>query len=442
MILAVFFAILGGFFGWSYFFGRERFSPAKLLAALWSLGIGLAQLRLSSYEESWPLKFWLVLGVFFGLFGLGCFMFSRFFRISRFFQSKLFSSAREFRFSRFCWVLTVLTAVSLAANGYIFWRFGTFPIFASQPDRLRFIINREVFGLWEYLALAPRLIIPLGFLGLVFGRPARKLKPVAVGLLAIGAVILLFYASRLIIILPILLSYFSYLILHPWLTKKRIVKITAAVVLVVLAVSIIIPAVRNYISYRDYYSEIDYTPFTYLLDISKINLPEQLDWLVPIYLIPAFNLQALARAVEYFNWPNFFFGRFSLAVFDPALGIFQLPAVGLEAPWEEIFLPWWVTGTFLFGSWVDFGWFGIGLAAIFWAGLFLFSYHWGKRKKALVPALIFGYSSFLAVMAIYTNCFLRPEFYLDLAVIFIVGWLAGGRFFLLEKKQKNSPEKN
>src|SRR3989344_3553014 len=70
MILFFVFLLLGLFFAWLYIFGRERFSPANLMLALWLVAIAVSQLRLSPYERAWPLKFWLLLLLFFAVFYL------------------------------------------------------------------------------------------------------------------------------------------------------------------------------------------------------------------------------------------------------------------------------------------------------------------------------------------------------------------------------------
>ena len=430
MIIFILFIILGLIFAWFYFFREPRFSLDKLLFSLWSFSIGVAQFRLSPYENSWGAKFWLVLALFFGVFYLTKIFFDKFLTKKYFLRphptlplkqgkGKLWKLNNKL----FFWLLFLMSLASIAANVYIFSRFGTLPILSSLPDKMRFIINREVFGLWEYLSLLPRIFIPLTFLYLIIAKPKNNWpKILAVLNIILGFAILSLYASRLVIILPILLSYFSYLILNiKRINSKKIIIASSVAVLVVLIVAVSIPAIRQYITYRDYYSDIEYTPFTYLADLSQLKIPAQLNFLIPLYLIPSFNLQAMARAVDFFNFNNFYFGRYSLSVFDSALRIFQLPVFAIAIPWKEMFLPWWVTATFIFSPWADFGWLGLVLVAVFWGALFSGVYFLATKKPSLLSVLLFSYFSFVAIMSIYTNYFQRPELYLDLLLIFSVG---------------------
>ena len=418
MILFFIFLLLGLIFIGLYIFSRERFSPANLLLALWLAAMGIAQLQLSPYERAWPLNFWFLLFIFLAIFYLVYKI------VSYKFGQKLavteISPAIQLKYPLI--IFTVLTLITLVANFYIFNRFGTLPILSSVPDKLRFIINREVFGLWEYAALLPRLYLPFIFICLLIAKNLPLTKRLWLWFnLVLGFLFLGLYASRLVIILPILLSYFAYLYLKiKELNFKKIIISSLTALLLVAFIAVTIPALRNYITYQDYYSEIDYTPFTYLADLSSINLPANLSWLIPLYLIPSFNLQALMRAVDFYNLNNYYFGAYSLSAFDSLLNIFSLPGLGIVIPWETIFLPWWVTATFLFSSFVDFGYLGIILAAVGWGVILALIYQLATKKPTLLSVMLMSYLSFVVVMSIYTDYLLREEFYLDLIFIFLI----------------------
>lgn len=418
-----------------YFFGREKFSLGYLLIAVWLASIGVSQWRLSRLEENWNLKFWLILFLFFIIFWLVKIY------CDYFWPKKIAptDSSWQFNSRRFGWLIFILMSFACAANLYIFSRFGTLPILSTIPDRMRFIINQEVFGVWEYLALLPRILIPVIFI--YWWRLGNKFSLPALASLAsifFGFSLLALYASRVVMILAILMGYFSYLALNlKKINWRRIFTASLAVLIVVLVLSVAIPTIRQYLTYRDYESDLDYQPFTYLFDLAELEIDERLAWVVPLYIIPSFNLQAMMRSIDYFQWPDFYFGQYTLSVFNPALKIFGLPLFDSVISWKEIFLPWWVTGTMLFNYWVDFGLIGIFLAAVFWAALLSFIYHWSRLRPSLITILLFSYFSFVVIMTIYTNYFMRPELYLDLLLIIFLGW-----FLIKKENRRKNPVKD
>lgn len=430
MILLIIFLILSIGFGLSYIIGKDKFSPYKLLLSLWFMAISVAQLRLSPYENPWTLKFWLILGLFFTVFVLIYLISSRIWQ-KRLKEGDNLAPANN----RFWLIIIFLMAIaSIITNAYIFYRFGTLPILSSAPDKMRFIINRDIFGLWEYASLLPRLFIPLTFIYLLQFNPKKWLKGILITIIILGFLILSLYASRLVIIFPILLCYFSYLILKiKEINLKKIILASVSVVVVILAISIAIPAFRQSITYRDYLDpSAQDDPFGYIAKISGLRIPKSLNFIVPIYIIPSFNLQAMMKATELYSSSNFYYGNYELSTFNPALKLINQPKIEFKIPWDKILLPWWVTATFLFSYWIDFGYVGIILASIFWGILLSGLYIWAKKKPSLLSAMLFAYFSFVVIMSIYTNYFLRPELYMDLALIMAVGLMVRAQKFNLK----------
>lgn len=418
MILFFIFFVAAAVAACQYLFGKNKFSPVVLLLFVWFLAIGVAQLRLSPYEEKWSLFFWLVLALFLALFFLSARIFSRFWskKIKPRVGEQISISGR--------WMViltTLMTVVALAVNIYIYHKFGTLPILSTIPDRMRFIINKQVFGLWEYLALLPRLTIPLAFsYFLLIKNRSRQAKIIMAANIILGFLILTLYASRLVIVFAVLMSYFVYLGLNlKKINFKKIIAASALAVIAVLVVSIAIPVFRQYITYRDYYGD-DGDFFNYIVDLSQIRLPQELRFLAPLYLIPSFNLQALYHATEFFSGTGTHYGAYMFSVFNPLLKILHVPVFSITIPWKEMFLPWWVTATFIFNFWVDGGIYGVIFAAIFWAATLSFVFIFLNKKAHWLSAFLFAYFSFVVMMSIYTNYSMRSEMYLDLLAIFLV----------------------
>ncbi|MFA6228110.1 MAG: O-antigen polymerase [Patescibacteria group bacterium] len=412
--------------GWFYFLGQEKFSPALLLASLWSAALAVSQLRLSPLERPLSWRLWLILGLFFPPFIITYYL------VKRLTAKKLAVTEKRPKINnRLMAILIGLMALaSIAANLYIFSRFGTLPILSSIPDKMRFIINKEIFGIFEWLSLLPRLFIPLAFLELVLDKQnlTRAKKFFYWLVIVIGFIILSLYASRLIIVITVLLCYFGYLIINSQTIKlKRLIVSTLLALTAILSVSIAIPAFRQFITYRDYNYQGEYNPFSYLTTISQVNLPPYLQFLTPIYLIPAFNLQALDRGVE-LHTEQHYLGQAELAVFNSALKIFHLPQFHAPVDWSAIFLPWWITATFLFVYFLDFGWWGIALAGIGWGALLGTIYAFAQRRPNPLTSMLFAYFSFVCIMSIYTNYFQREELFMDLIALLCI--------YLITKKRR------
>ncbi len=429
MILFFLFLLLGLVFSCLYVFDKEKFSPANLMMVVWFISIGVAQLHLSKYELPWTANFWLVLFLFLVIFYLSYKI------VYRKTDHKILADNKNSVVnSKVFFIMAIfLTLASILTNLYIYLHFQTMPIFSSVPDKMRFIINKNIFGLWEYLALLPRLYIPLLFFYLLSAKNISiKYKFFLWFNIILGFLLLFLYASRLVIVLPILLSYFVYLYQQrEKINFKKIIISSIIVLLVVATVSVSIPAFRNYITYRDYYSsDSDYTPFTYLINLSKINMPSNLSWAIPLYIIPSFNLQAMLQATTYYNSTvnNYYYGGYYLSVFNPFLKIFHLPLSNVVIPWEPMFLSWWITATFLFSAWADFGYVGIIFIAVFWGVVLSLAYQYALKKPTYLSVMLMSYLSFVVIMSIYTDYLMRAEFYMDLFFIFIISLVLNKKF--------------
>lgn len=425
MLGVLFFAIflgVGLYFAREFAFGQNKFSPINLMLFVWAVSVGIAHLGLSPYEKQWTLEFYFLLLLFFCLFfGVGKFL------ENKWLKTEVLENIIPPHSSKSTLIiLGLLTILTASANAYMYIRYGTFPLFSSVPDKLRFIINKEVFGLWEYAALLPRLYIPLTFIYLLFLNKDQKWSKIfGWANVVLGFMFLSLYSSRLVLALPIILSYFCYLYIKKnTISKKRIIASAFVVVLLLLAISVAIPALRQYITYKDYYSNVEYTPFTYLIDLVDADVPKGLEWVVGLYLIPSFNLQAMMRAVDFYGFNNYYWGAYELSVFAPAFQIFSIPWFNVVIPWKEIFLPWWVTATFLFSYFADFGWLGIVGAGALWGLGLSWLYSLMSKKPTLLSVMLLSYFSFIVIMSIYTNYLMREEFYLDVAFILVFGYLA------------------
>lgn len=419
-ILIAIFIVSGVAFFYYYFFGKQPLQPLKLFLGIWCFGIAIAQLQLSALEQPWSKSFWLIILGSLACFAIGALLFALLAQKLKIAQSLELAISEK----KLLIAIGLLIFLTLAANLYIFLQFSTFPLLSSDPDRLRFIINKEIFGLWEYFALLPRWILPLLFF-YIFLFPSKNVKKWCIISLAaiFNIFVLLGYAARLNFFFAALLIYFSYLILNiAKLNAKKIIIASLLIVIFLGAVSAVIPALRQSISYRDYpYLDEEYKKFdrfAYLATISQIKMPPQLGFALPIYLGVSFNFQALQKAIAYYpQQEQFFGGKMTLAIFNPLYKLLHLPTIAVSLPWDKIFLQWWVTGTYLLLGYIDFGLFGLFITALIFGAVSQYLYWRATKKTDFLSVFLFAYISFILIMTIYTNYFSRPELYLDLFLL-------------------------
>ncbi|MFA6422559.1 MAG: O-antigen polymerase [Candidatus Buchananbacteria bacterium] len=390
------------------------------------MAISISQLRLSPNESPWTIKFWIILLSFLAIFVIFFILFSKIFnkKIGK------VTANNENPSKIFFVILILMTVASVIVNIYIFFKFGTLPILSSQPDSFRFVINRKLFGLWEYISLLPRLAIPFSVFYLLVFKPKKWVKAALIANIIAGFAVLSLYTSRLVIIFPILISYFSYLIYNlKAFNFRKLVSATVAVIVIVLIISVAIPAFRQSITYRDYNDpNAEKDPFTYISKLSGLKVPKELNFIVPIYIIPTFNLQAMMRAVDFYNGSNIYYGQYTLSTFNPGLKYIGAK-FDVKIPFKDLFLPWWVTATYMFSWWADFWYLGILIAAGFLALVLSFVYSYATKKPNFFSIILFSYFSFVTIMTIYTNYFQRSELYIDLAVIIICALILRLRFY-------------
>lgn len=449
IFLTILFCVLGLFFFYLFFFKKPKLHPLKFFLGLWFCVIGISQLLLSDFEKPWTFYFWILIFSSLACFALGAFVgdILRRKRKPKPTPKVSFRGAKRRGISQLVWgelrlklAILVLVALSILANIYIYLKIGTLPLFSSDPDNLRFIINRHIFGLWEYLALAARIFIPLACIYLFLQRKVSKKDWIfSILVMVFGLATLIIYMSRITIFFPVLLSYFAYLLLNiKSLTFKKIILSTLIALIFLGSFMIAIPKIRQTISYRGVYKAIAIqfmeeeeiagrTSETYLFDISKLHIPEKLSFLAFPYTSTSFNLQTLQNATQYYPQKHsFYLGKASFWFLYP---LTKLNFFNIDIPWKE-FAPasWWNTATYLFPFWTDFGMAGIILGCLIWGLVASAAYWWARKRRTVLSLLGFGLLGFVLFFSFYTNYMARSEFWLDVVLIIAIGYFVNSKF--------------
>jgi hypothetical protein len=239
--------------------------------------------------------------------------------------------------------------------------------------------------------------------------------------------------------------YFAYLLWNiKYLNLKKIVTCTLIALVFLGSFMIAIPKIRQAISYRGVYKAIAIqfmeeeeitgrTSETYLFDISKLHIPEKFSFLAFPYTSTSFNLQTLQNASQYYPQKHpFYLGKASFWFLYP---LTKLNFFNIDIPWKE-FAPasWWNTATYLFCFFTDFGMAGIILGCLIWGLASSLIYWWARKRRTVLSLFSFGLLGFVLFMSFYTNYVARSEFWLDLVLILIVGYITNSRFKLQNAK--------
>ncbi len=404
----------------SYFFGKEKLHPIKLLLSIWLLAMGVAQLGFSKLEQAFTSRYYGILTLCTVLIIAGSYIAKK--RSNNTHRNKTteFTTLQK---KIFWYGIGSIVILSIISNIHIYTAFGTLPLLNIDPERLRFSINRLIFGGWEYFALAARIYIPLIFTYFfITKKTSWTEKGIGALFIIIGVIELLLYTSRSTVVFATLFTYFIYLILNiNNLTKKKVIISSVIAVGLVAVFTVAIPAVRHYISFSGQYhgeGSESFKPFAYYYDIAQLTIPQQYGFLASPYLALSFNQQALNQTFNYYNeQQSHYLGRFHLSTFSSGIKLLGNNFEKVQVPWVDIFLPWWNTATFIFSYYADFGLLGVIVGTLFWGYLLSLLYYYTKNNQKLSTVILFAYFNFVIIMSVYTNYTLREEFYIDVVLL-------------------------
>lgn len=392
-----------------YLFLREReHNPLWLMLFTWSVGLGIAQLNLSSLEKTWDKEYWLLILASLISFTLGYFVFKKLFEKYPWWRRIQFLNRLEITDSRLKLVIYALTGISIVALWMYYTRSGNFSLLASNPDEFRFIADEQVPGLINYSAQLSRIFIPLSFFLMFYeGFSIRKHWDLVL-ISVLGTICISLFASRTQIFFIDLWIMALYLLMRRP-TLKQALKFYPIFLLVSILVLTAVPLYRQYKSYGD-----DYLGTITGIDTTHYNKPQK--FMVPIYVGVSFNQQSLLHATEYYQTHPIQKGRVTLDPFTNIVGLDQLKS---NYDLCQIFQCWWNTGTYLFPFVQDFGKAAFFFVPFIISGILTMIWLYWKTSPNFLSTNLYAYACFFIVMTIYLSFTVRAEMYIDLFVLFI-----------------------
>ncbi|MGH2395465.1 MAG: O-antigen polymerase [bacterium] len=295
----------------------------------------------------------------------------------------------------------VLLTICMAANAYAVQRFGALPLFASDPDQARFVLARELPGLVELLMALAKQVLVIGFIvAAVHRRALSRWSVAALTIMCLASgMILLAQGGRLPLLVAIavggLAAFMASNASRWWFL--------AAVLVLVLPILVVIPLLRETLSYGGQYFQ----------SLTEFGGGGGLQFLSYPYAALSFNIQNLQLVLEHPDLNGQFGGLLQYAPFDK---LFHLLEESPALPWHELLANWWVTGTALSTFYADFGWIGVVLESAAVGGLAMLSFHHMRRRRNELTWILYAYVAYVLAFTVYVWYPARPEIYFDVAV--------------------------
>jgi len=370
------------------FRNADLFSPARIFTAIWSLAIGLANLKYSFFQREWSAFGWLniLIGVSSMLLGflIAYVMFldrpAHPIRAIRARLSANFLDERRLFYS--ITILTVLYAVGLAvetaaADGL--------PLMSGNPDR-----SRIDFGLWGvhlFVTTMPTILLLATEYVLVFRKSASAWRTSVVWLCSV--VVFISFAF--------LLQRFGYImwvvptIVFVYYATGRIrlrhLIFSGALLLGFLQLLQTVRVAR----YVENYSYV----------ISRLSFPRTYAMFAEPYMYIVMNLENFARSVD--QWSSYSFGYFT---FD-----FLMAITGLKHPLAGEFgfveRPFLISGfntfSFLMPFYQDFGVFGVAGIPLLLGVVIGYSYHRMRSHPTITGLVAYGLCVYLLLISFFIH---------------------------------------
>lgn len=282
----------------------DYLSPARVFGFVWSLAIGLADLKLSSFQVQWNTESWLLL-----LLGVGSFLVGTLIAqvlnlgktlvpLNAMRRDLLKTEVQE---SRLFWVITISVVVYAVSYLVIYLAKGFLPIFVVGTRTSR--VDFYVFGFGVLINSTAFIIyFTLLYYLLVKGQKARKRFLLFITIIAVGSYFLLL--QRFQIIMAFLICFTILYYATHRIRLKTMVPLVAAVAAFFYWISSL--RLGSLLATYTYYS-------------SKMRFPKAYALLTEPYMYMVMNLENFARAVNRLD--HFTYGYFTFDFISAAVGL-------------------------------------------------------------------------------------------------------------------------
>jgi oligosaccharide repeat unit polymerase len=388
----------------------DPLAPSRIMALVWAIAIGLAEMKLSAYQHTWSTYSWIVLltGPVSFLLGAAAVAATRLWQpllsVDEV-RTRLRGVARaKYDETRFFRAITVLFFAYVAAFLIETAVEGGVPLFAARPDVAR--IEFGFFGVHLIVTWLVALdIVAIEYLLVM--KPARKRFWATVAMILVATLLYALLLQRYFFftlgVVVLAMAYYT----TRWVRPRTMMPFGIVFGLLLFQVSQLRAA--KYVQ-------------AYVYVISRMRFSKDLWFLAEPYMYVSMNLENFTRAVDKLD--AYSYGYFLL---DPFLAL-----VGLKHWLAEYFnierLPFLISGyntfPFHFPYYQDFGVAGVAVFP-FLTGLAI-AYFYYKLRMDPDPRTLVFYSCgvFVMVISFFVNPLLRLEFTSNLFMIWLMHRLA------------------
>lgn len=396
----------------------DVFAPFRVFGFIWSLAIGLADLKFSFFQHEWSAYSWLTL-----LTGVSSMMLGFFVAYVGFFDKPMLSFTDQRKrivqaaISEDVFFRTIVTLTLLYVVGFVLEVLieGYIPAFAARPDKAR--VEFGVFGIHLFVTTVPTILL-LGVQYLVlFWKMCSNFRK-----LLITTICVLVFLS-----FALLLQRFGYIM---WLVPTLVfvhysagrIKVRHFVLLAIIMFGFL-QAIQSIRLSR--YVE------NYIYVISRVSFPKTYALLAEPYMYIVMNLENFARSVE--RWSSYTYGYFT---FD-----FLMALTGLKHPLAKEFglveRPFLISGyntfSFFLPFYQDFGIFGVALIPLCLGVAIGYCYHTMRRNPSLANVTIYGFAVYILVISFFIHALGMLTTFSNLALLVLV------HYFVFRPKKTGLP---
>lgn len=386
-----------------FFRGADPVSPGRVFLAVWSLAIGMAEMKLSGFQGAWSIEGWMLL-----LIGIGAFMTgigmawvvnleTRLMPLARIREAVRSEPLDARLLARFIVGSVIMYFVSY---GVCYAVKGFLPVFVvgTKTSRVDFyvfgfgvLINATAFI--TYFTLLYSLGVP--------GERRRKAGLITLATLALGSYFLLLQRYQIIMAVVISVVYLFY-------SRRRIrLRLVAFAGTVTVAFFYWISSLRlsNVVS-------------AYLFHTSKMKIPREYAMLTEPYMYMVMNLENFARGFE--RLQSHTYGYFS---FDWATAL-----TGLKYPLQDYFVidrtPYLNSGyntyTTFWWFYQDFGIPGLVLLPLVWGFFAAAVYYRMRSNPSLTSVTAYAVAVFSMIISFFEYPFAHLWFMFNIFALWFI----------------------
>ncbi|NJD23517.1 MAG: oligosaccharide repeat unit polymerase [Melioribacter sp.] len=382
----------------------DVFSPARLFVIIWSLAIGLTDLKLSRYQIIWTDFSWIMILI--SLFSMLTGMFivyvinidkpvKKIDFVRNSFKENFFDSSKLFRYVIFLFQAYIVSyIVSALVIGFV-------PLFTLYPGVAR--NDWGIFGFGLFVQSFPAIIY-LIILYYIITKGQRKEKILLAFIFFVTSFTYALLLQRYYVVFAIILSAVSMYYMTNLLRLKNVLVITVIIMIVIFSMTFVrlTGTISNYLYYlSDMKFNVKYALFT------------------EPYMYVAMNLENYAHSVDKIN--NFTYGIFSFDFVFALAGIKHQVVEYLRLPKYPFLLSNnYNTYTMFFIYYWDFGILGLGLIPMMLGALFSKLYYKMRRNPNLNTISVYSIFSFVIIFSFFIPIISFLHFAFNLLIIYFV----------------------